>query len=114
MKENKYKELLKLITIPILIYCSVEILYGVIYFVLDISELYDITAVMAEFSLFFSIITLYFALPAVAVIGLLSITVYHSIKNKSIKPLLNVRLWVTIVIIVISTVCRFEVVSSNF
>lgn len=114
MKEDKYKELLKLITIPILIYCSVEILYGVIYFVLDISELYDITAVMAEFSLIFSIITLYFALPAVAVIGLLSMTVYHSIKNKSIKPLLNVRLWVTIVIIVISTVCRFEVISNNF
>ncbi len=114
MIENKFKDLLKLTTTPILIYYSVEMLYCAIYFILDISELYDITAVMAEFSLIFSVLTLYIALPAVAVIGLLSMAVYHSVKNKSIKPLLNVRLWVTIIIILISTVCRFEVVSSNF
>ena len=114
MKEDKYKDLLKLVTVPVWIYCSVELLYCVISFILYVSELYSAFAVMAEISLFFSIMTLYFALPAAAVVGLLSMAVYHSIKNKSIKPLLNVRLWVTIVIIAISTVCRFELISNNF
>lgn len=114
MNENKYKDLLKLTTTPILIYCSVEILYCAIYFILDIAELYDITAVMAEFSLIFSVLTLYIALPAVALISLLLIAFRYSVKTKSIKPLLNVRLWVTIVITVVSTVCRFEVISNNF
>ena len=114
MNENKYRDLLKLTTMPILIYCSAEILYYVIYFILDYISLYDITAVMAEFSLLFSILTLYFAIPALALIGLLSMTSYYSVKNKSIKPLLNVRLWVTIVIVVISTVCRFEIIGNNF
>lgn len=114
MKEDKYKDLLKLTTTPILIYCSVEMLYCAIYFIFDISELYDIAAVMAELSLIFSVLTLYIAFPAAAVIGLLSMALYHSLKNKSIKTLLNVRLLVTIVVIVISTVCRFEVISNNF
>ncbi len=114
MKEDKYKDLLKLVTVPVWIYCSVELLYCVISFILYVSELYNAFAVMAEISLFFSIMTLYFALPVAAVMGLLSMAVYHSIKNKSIKPLLNVRLWVTIVVIAISTVCRFELISNNF
>ncbi len=114
MKDDKYKDSLKLITVPVWIYCFVEMLYSVIYFILDHFALYDITAVLAEVSLYFSILTLYFAVPLLALIGLLSISFYYSVKNKSIKPLLNVRLWVTMVIIVISTVCRFEIIGNNF
>ncbi len=114
MKEDKYKDLLKLITVPIWIYCSLEMLYSVIYFILDYAGMYGVTAVLAEILLYFSILTLYFAIPVLALIGLLSMTAYYSVKNKSIKPLLNVRLWVTIVIVVISTVCRFEIIGNNF
>ena len=114
MKEDKYKDSLKLITVPIWIYCSLEMLYGVLYFILDILEQYDVTAVMAEFSLVFSILTLYFVLPAAALISLLYIVFHYSVKTKSIKPLLNARFLVTIVIIIISTMCRLEVMSNNF
>ena len=114
MKESEYKDLLKIVSIPIWIYCSVELLYCVISFILYSLEFYNVFDVMAEISLFFSIMTLYFALPAIALVGLLLMAVYHSVKNKSIKPLLNVRLWVTIVIVVISTVCRFEIIGNNF
>ncbi len=114
MKEYKHKDSLKSITVPILIYCSFEILYVVIYFIFDSVGLNNVAAVMAEFSLLFSILTLYFTLPAVALISLLWMAIYYSVKTKSIKPLLNVRLLVTIVIIVISTVCRFEVINDNF
>ena len=114
MKEDKYKDLLKTVSIPVWIYCSVELLYCMVSFIIYSLELYNAFDVMAEISLFFSIMTLYFALPAVALVGFLWMAVYHSVKNKSIKPLLNARLWVTAVIIVISTVCRFELISNNF
>ncbi len=114
MKEDKYKNFLKFVTVPVCVCSSAEIIYGILCFVFLKTELYGAVAVMSNISVVFSILTLYFALPATVIVGLSVTAVYCSLKNKSIKPLLNIRLWVIIVLVVLGTASRLEVVSQGF